>query len=77
MSRSYVLVQTDVGRAVEIAEAAVVLPGVTFADAVTGPYDLVVALDGDGGAARGALGALQKLPGVTRTISCGPTITLP
>ena len=74
MSRSYVLVQTDVGRAVEIAEAAVVLPGVTFADAVTGPYDLVVALDGDGSI---ALGALQKLPGVTRTISCGPTITLP
>jgi hypothetical protein len=74
MSRSYVLVQTDVGRAVEIAEAAVVLPGVTFADAVTGPYDLVVALDGDG---TQALGALQKLPGVTRTISCGPTITLP
>ena len=50
------------------------LPGVTFADAVTGPYDLVVALDGDGSA---ALGALQKIPGVTRTISCGPTITLP
>jgi len=74
MSRSYVLVQTDVGRAVDIAEAAVVLPGVTFADAVTGPYDLVVALDGDGSQ---ALGALQKLPGVTRTISCGPTITLP
>jgi AsnC-like helix-turn-helix protein len=74
MSRSYVLVQTDVGRAVEIAEAAVVLPGVTFADAVTGPYDLVVALEGDGVQ---ALGALQKLPGVTRTISCGPTITLP
>ena len=74
MSRSYVLVQTDVGRAVEIAEAAVVLPGVTFADAVTGPYDLVVALDGDGSV---ALGALQKLPGVTRTVSCGPTITLP
>jgi hypothetical protein len=74
MSRSYVLVQTDVGRAVEIAEAAVVLPGVTFADAVTGPYDLVVALEGDGSQ---ALGALQKLPGVTRTISCGPTITLP
>jgi hypothetical protein len=71
MARSYVLVQTDVGRAVEIAEAAV---GVTFADAVTGPYDLVVALDGDGSV---ALGALQKLPGVTRTISCGPTITLP
>ena len=61
-------------RMVEIAEAAVVLPGVTFADAVTGPYDLVVALDGDGSQ---ALGALQKLPGVTRTISCGPTITLP
>jgi hypothetical protein len=74
MARSYVLVQTDIGRAVEIAEAAIVLPGVTFADAVTGPYDLVVALDGDGGT---ALGALQKIPGVTRTISCGPTITLP
>jgi hypothetical protein len=74
MARSYVLVQTDVGRAVEIAEAAVVLPGVSFADAVTGPYDLVVALDGDGSV---ALGALQKLPGVTRTISCGPTIHLP
>ncbi|MDX6206915.1 MAG: hypothetical protein QOF39_2972 [Frankiales bacterium] len=74
MARSYVLVQTDVGRAVEIAEAVVVLPGVTFADAVTGPYDLVIALDGDGSA---ALGAVQKLPGVTRTISCGPTLTLP
>jgi hypothetical protein len=74
MARSYVLVQTDVGRAVEIAATAGSLPGVDFAEAVTGPYDLVIALDGDGAE---ALGELRKLPGVTRTISCGPTITLP
>ncbi|PWJ56367.1 transcriptional regulator, AsnC family [Quadrisphaera granulorum] len=42
MVEAYVLVQTDVGRADQVASALAELDGVLAADAVTGPYDVVV-----------------------------------
>ena len=46
MTRAYVLINTEVGKAGEVAEALRKLPGVTVADVVTGAYDVVVTLEG-------------------------------
>jgi DNA-binding Lrp family transcriptional regulator len=72
MVEANVLIQAEVGRAAEVADAVREIPGVRFADVVTGPYDVVVraeAADIDG------LGELivanvQAVVGVTRTLTC-------
>jgi DNA-binding Lrp family transcriptional regulator len=46
MTRAFVLINTEVGKAGEVAEALRQLPGVTVADVVTGAYDVVVTLEG-------------------------------
>jgi len=72
MVEAYVLIQAEVGRAAEVADAVRETPRVRFADVLTGPYDVVVraeAADIDG------LGELivanvQAVVGVTRTLTC-------
>ncbi len=72
MVEAYVLIQAEVGRAAEVADAVGKIPGVRFAEVVTGPYDVVLrteAADIDG------LGELivdnvQAVVGVTRTLTC-------
>ena len=66
----FVLVQTDVGVASQVATAAAAIPGVTLADDVTGPYDVVVQADD-----QSVLPALQKVPGVTRTLTLTTALT--
>ena len=39
---AYVLIQTEVGKAVSVAEQARKITGVLSADDVTGPYDVIV-----------------------------------
>lgn len=38
---AYVLVQTEIGRSAAVAHAIIGLPGVTAAEEVTGPYDVI------------------------------------
>ena len=72
MVEAYVLIQAEVGRSAEVADAVRKIPGVRFADVVTGPYDVVLwaeAADIDG------LGELivanmQAVVGVARTLTC-------
>lgn len=72
MIDAYVLIQVEVGRSAEVADAVGKISGVRVADVVTGPYDVVVraeAADIDG------LGELivakvQAVAGVTRTLTC-------
>lgn len=75
MVEAYVLVQTAVGRALEVAAALVGVPGVTVAESVTGPYDVVarvrVATIDDLGLLVGE--RLAAVPGIARTVTC--TIT--
>ena len=42
MVQAYILIQTEVGRAGDVAAAIRDIPGVVRVDAVTGPYDVVV-----------------------------------
>ena len=40
--QAYILIQTDVGKAAEVATAIAQVKGVTMAEDVTGPYDVIV-----------------------------------
>jgi len=68
----YVLIQTDVGRASIVAEEVRAIDGVSFADGVTGPYDVIARADADSIDDLGRLVAskVQRIEGVSRTITC-------
>jgi len=67
MSAGYVLVQTE-ARAVGVVHALLAADGrVVRVDPVTGPYDLIAAVDSDPG---GVVAMLGGSGGVTRTLTC-------
>jgi DNA-binding Lrp family transcriptional regulator len=72
MVEAYVLIQAEVGRAAEVADAVGKIPGVRFADVVTGPYDVVLRAEaGDiDGLGQLIVAKVQAVVGVTRTLTC-------
>ena len=74
---AYVLIQTEVGRAATVAAQARDIPGVTAADDVTGPYDVIVRAEADSvdDLGRMIVSRLQMLEGITRTLTC-PVVNL-
>jgi DNA-binding Lrp family transcriptional regulator len=72
MVAAYVLVQTDVGRSAEVADRIAVLPGVTMAAAVAGPYDVIAKIEADNVDLLGTLvvSQIQAVDGITRTLTC-------
>ncbi|MBY6411165.1 Lrp/AsnC ligand binding domain-containing protein [Rhodococcus sp. BP-252] len=71
MVQIFVLVQTEVGRAGLVASALREVSGVVSAEAVTGPYDVVVRAEGEGDAqVRDIVGHIQKVDSITRTLTC-------
>jgi DNA-binding Lrp family transcriptional regulator len=72
MVEAYVLIQTQVGRSAEVADAAGKIPGVRFVDAVAGPYDVVVRAEAADLNRLGTLivAKLQAVVGLTRTLTC-------
>ena len=77
MVEAYILIQTDVGRAADVAAQAAEIEGVIAADDVTGPYDVIVRAEADHVDALGRLvvAQLQAIPGITRTLTC-PVVRL-
>ena len=74
---AYVLIQTEVGKAVSVAEQARGITGVLSADDVTGPYDVIVkteapTLDELG---KMVVSQIQAVEGITRTFTC-PVVNL-
>ena len=69
---AYVLIQTEVGRASVVAEEVGALDGVSFADAVTGPYDVIARVDAGtiDDLGRLVVSKVQRIEGITRTITC-------
>ena len=70
--QAYILVQTNVGKAAEVAEAIRQLPGVTLAEDVTGPYDVIVRAEASNVDELGQLvvAKVQQVSGITRTVTC-------
>jgi DNA-binding Lrp family transcriptional regulator len=72
MVEAYVLIQAQVGRAADVADAVRKIPGVRFADVVTGPYDVVVRAEAAeiDGLGKLIVAEVQAVVGVTRTLTC-------
>ena len=72
MVQAYILIQTEVGRAAAVASEVAGIEGVTRAEDVTGPYDVVVHVEAPDAEALGekVIAAVQKVPGITRTLTC-------
>ena len=69
---AYILIQTEVGRAAAVAQEIGALAGVTVAEDVTGPYDVIVRAESDTMDDLGKLvvAKVQGVAGITRTLTC-------
>ncbi|GAA2056202.1 Lrp/AsnC ligand binding domain-containing protein [Catenulispora yoronensis] len=72
MVQAYILVQTEVGKAAAVAQAIADLEGVTTAEDVTGPYDVIVRAEAETMDELGRLviAKIQVIEGITRTLTC-------
>jgi DNA-binding Lrp family transcriptional regulator len=72
MVQAYILVQTEVGKAAEVARLISEIKGVTLAEDVTGPYDVIVRAEARNVDDLGKLvvARVQAVDGITRTLTC-------
>ena len=72
MVQAYVLIQSEVGKAALVAEAIGKISGVTMAEDVTGPYDVIARVEARTVDELGKLviAKIQDVPGITRTLTC-------
>lgn len=70
--QAYVLIQTEVGKAAKVAQAVSSISGVTSAEDVTGPYDVIVQAEAGTVDDLGKLvvAKIQAVEGITRTLTC-------
>ena len=74
---AYVLIQTEVGKAAQVAGEVSGIPGVVSAEDVTGPYDVIVRAEADSvdELGRMVVSKVQMVNGITRTLTC-PVVNL-
>jgi len=70
--QAYILIQTEVGKARDVAAQIGEIPGVVRVDAVTGPYDVVTLTEAHTVDELGRLvvSRVQMVSGITRTLTC-------
>jgi DNA-binding Lrp family transcriptional regulator len=73
--QAYILIQTEVGKAFSVANAIKAIPGVSLAEGVTGPYDVIMRAEAPSMEefGRAILSKVQGVPGITRTLTCPVT----
>jgi DNA-binding Lrp family transcriptional regulator len=69
---AYILIQTEVGKAAKVAKDIIDITGVQQAQAVTGPYDVIVRAEAQNIDELGQLvvARVQAVAGITRTLTC-------
>jgi len=74
---AYLLIQTEVGKAASVVGSIRAIDGVVSAEAVTGPYDIIVSTEADDIDALGRMvvSKIQAVDGITRTQTC-PVVNL-
>ena len=72
MVEAYVLIQTEVGKAAQVAKEVRDIGGVAEAEDVTGPYDVIVRAEAKNVDELGKLvvAKIQGVEGITRTLTC-------
>jgi len=70
--QAYILIQTEVGKASQVVVQVRAIEGVTEAEDVTGPYDLIVKAKAKSVDELGKLvvARIQAVGGITRTLTC-------
>jgi DNA-binding Lrp family transcriptional regulator len=70
--QAYILIQTEVGRSGDVAKEIAQLTGVTMAEDVTGPYDVIARVEAATVDELGHLviARIQDVKGITRTLTC-------
>jgi DNA-binding Lrp family transcriptional regulator len=74
---AYILIQTEVGKAAQVAQEMRAIDGVVSADDVTGPYDVITVARADtmDDLGRMVVSRVQMIEGITRTTTC-PVVNL-
>ena len=74
---AYILIQTEVGKAAQVAKTISEITGVIQAEDVTGPYDVIVRAEAESVDELGRLvvARVQSVDGITRTLTC-PVVNL-
>ena len=77
MVTAYILIQTEVGKAAQVAKTISEITGVIQAEDVTGPYDVIVRAEAESVDELGRLvvARVQSVDGITRTLTC-PVVNL-
>ena len=72
MTRAYILIETSVGKTRDVVAVLKGLEGTKSVDPVTGPYDVIVVVEGKDLNSIGELvtGKVHPIVGVTRTVTC-------
>ncbi|MCD5313751.1 Lrp/AsnC family transcriptional regulator [Kineosporia babensis] len=72
MVQAYILIQTEVGRSTSIVTEIAQIPGVTLAEDVTGPYDIIARIEAPSvdELGQGVIAKIQDVKGITRTLTC-------
>ena len=70
--QAYVLIQTEVGKAAQVASEVRKIDGVKCADDVTGPYDVIARAEAESVDDLGKMvvSRVQMIDGITRTLTC-------
>ena len=71
-AKAYILIETQVGKALTVVQALRELDMVQSADGVTGPYDIIAVVEADDLGSIGDLitDQIPNVPGITRSITC-------
>ena len=74
---AYILIQTEVGKAADVASEVRAIDGVVSADDVTGPYDVIARAEAGSVDDLGKMvvSRVQMIAGITRTLTC-PVVNL-
>jgi DNA-binding Lrp family transcriptional regulator len=74
---AYVLIQTEVGKAADVATKISAIGGVISAEDVTGPYDVIARTEAGSvdDLGRMVVSQIQRIEGITRTVTC-PVVNL-
>ncbi len=72
MVNAYILIQTEVGKAAQVAQEVGSIEGVVSAEDVTGPYDVVARAEANTVDELGKMvvSKVQLIDGITRTLTC-------
>jgi DNA-binding Lrp family transcriptional regulator len=72
MVTAYILIQTEVGKAGQVAKEISDISQVRSAEGVTGPYDVIARAEAENidGLGKLVVARIQAVGGVTRTLTC-------